>query len=144
MAKTKSCCETGTDLSSTADAIMAVAVLALSSDGKLSAREFTAVTLMASQSPLFRDAEDIRDCVASVAETVARLGREDALAQAVELLSPRMRETAYAWAVQTVLADAKVLPNEHKFLSCLRKALGLHGILAGKIAAVVAILNRVK
>ncbi len=53
-----------------------------------------------------------------------------------------MAETAYAWMAQIILADGKQSPEELRFLDDIRKPLGLHGALAGKIRAVVAILNR--
>jgi len=43
-----------------------------------------------------------------------------------------------------VIADRKAVPSEHKYLSTVRQALGVHGVLAGKINAVVGIINRAK
>jgi hypothetical protein len=63
---------------------------------------------------------------------------------AIEVLSPPLRETAYAWACEMIQSDLVVSQEEHTYLDLLVKKTGIHGELAGKIAAVVAILNRKK
>ena len=131
-------------LKSPADAVMAICVLALASDGKLGKRELAGMDHMLITSPLFTNVKSARDYAACVAEAVSKKGRAEVITEAAALLSAPLAETAYAWAVQMALADGKTVSPEHKFLSGIRKALGIHGVLAGKINAVVAILNRAK
>lgn len=127
-----------------ADALMAVAILAVSSDGKLNDREIDNLKGVLVSSPLFGKVEDAGEYMGCIASAIADKGRDTVLERAAELLSPSLRETAYAWAVYMVATDRKVVAPEHKFLEALRRALGLHGVLAGKINAVVPMLNRVK
>lgn len=148
MKKTNTCgCACGgaqKSLGSPADAVMALCVLALASDGKVGKRELERMDQLLIMSPLFTGVKSARDYAACVAEAVEGKGRAEVISEAAALLSARLSETAYAWAVQMVLADSKTVPTEHKFLSEIRKALGIHGVLAGKINAVTAILNRAK
>ena len=148
MKKTRTCgCACGgtqKSLDSAADAVMALCVLALASDGKLGKPELERMDQMLIMSPIFTGVKSARDYAACVAEAVEGKGRAEVIAEAAALLSARLSETAYAWAVQMVLADSKIVSPEHKFLSEIRKALGIHGVLAGKINAVTAILNRSK
>lgn len=127
-----------------ADAVMAVAIMAVSVDGKLDKREVETLEVVLSTNPLFAKVRDVREYMGCIAASIAGRGSGAILAEAARLLSPALRETAYAWAVYMIAADGKVVKPEHKFLAALRKALGLHGVLAGKINAVVPMLNRAK
>ncbi len=131
-------------LTSPADAVMALCVLALASDGKLDKRELERVDQMIVMSPLFAGVKSAREYAVCIADAVAEKGRGEMIAEAAALLPDRLAETAYAWAAQMVMADGKVVSPEHRFLSEIRKALGVHGVLAGKINAVTAIMNRTK
>jgi hypothetical protein len=127
-----------------ADAIMAVAIMAVSADGKLKDKEIDDLKGVLVSSPLFEEVENAGDYMGCIASAIADKGRDAVLETAAGLLTPGLRETAYAWAVYMVAADRKVVTPEHRFLEALRKKLGLHGVLAGKINAVVPMLNRVK
>ncbi|HAF96396.1 MAG: hypothetical protein A2X34_10640 [Elusimicrobia bacterium GWC2_51_8] len=131
-------------LKSPADAVMAICVLALAIDGKVGKRELERMDHMLIMSPLFTGVKSAREYAACVAEAVSGKGRDEVIAEAAALLPARLAETAYAWAAQMALADGKVVSPEHKFLSEIRKELGIHGVLAGKINAVSAILNRAR
>jgi hypothetical protein len=69
-------------------------------------------------------------------------GSADSVAQAVAALSPRLRETAYAVAVEMAYCDRKQKQQEHAFLQALKTQLGINGQLAGKIKAITAIRMR--
>ncbi len=127
-----------------ADAVMAVSIMAISSDGKLGKKEVAALDNMAVASPLYAKISDAREYMGCIASVIYDKGRFESLLEAKKVLSPQMRETAYAWAVQMVMADEKIVKPEHIFLSELRRIMGIHGAFAGKINAVVSILNRVK
>ena len=131
-------------LNSPADAAMALCVMAMASDGKLEKNELSRIDQMIALSPLFDGVRNARDYAACIAETISEKGRITVIEEAAELLPGRLAETAYAWAASMVMADGKVVSPEHKFLSSIRKALGVHGVLAGKINAVVAMLNRAR
>ncbi len=127
-----------------ADAIMAVAILAVSADGKLKQKETDYLKGLVASSPLFGEVEDAGEYMGCVAAAIVDKGRDLVLERAADLLTPSLRQTAYAWAVYMVAADRKVVSPEHRFLETLRRKLGLHGVLAGKINAVVPMLIRVK
>ncbi|HOI41708.1 MAG TPA: tellurite resistance TerB family protein [Elusimicrobiales bacterium] len=129
-------------LTSPADAIMALCVMAMASDGKLAKNELARIDQMIAMNPLFDGVMNARDYAACISETIAEKGRASVIEEAAGLLPARLAETGYAWAAHMVMADGKAVSPEHKFLSSIRKALGVHGVLAGKINAVVAILNR--
>ena len=125
-----------------ADAIMAVAVLAVSSDGKLVKKEMDSLRGILNANPLFEKVEDSIDYMGHVASVIAENERDVVLDRAAELLNPSLRETAYAWAVYMVASDRKFVSSEHGFLEVLRKKFGIHGMLVGKIKAVVPMLIR--
>lgn len=127
-----------------ADALMAVAILAISSDGKLDDRELSLLERATASNKLFSGVKKPRDYMGCIAAAIVDKGRDAVLAEAAALLSPSLREAAYAWAVCMVSADGKTVPPEHRFLSVLRREMKLHGVLAGKINAVIPMLNRSK
>lgn len=127
-----------------ADAVMAVAIMGVSADGRLKDREIDSLKSVLVSSPLFEEVGDAGEYMGCIAAAIADKGRDAVLEEAAALLTPGLRETAYAWAVYMVAADRKVVTAEHRFLGALRKKLGLHGVLAGKINAVVPMLNRIK
>jgi len=131
-------------LRSTADAVMAAAVCAMRTDGKLSVKEISWLRMLAYQSPLYEVTDDIDDYIIRISRSVIAGGEDAVLDRVAELLSPRMRETAYAWALEIVHADGKVVPLEHSFLSAFRAKLGIHGELAGKLNAAAAIRHRTR
>ena len=92
--------------------------------------------------PLFEKVEDSIDYMGHVASVIAENERDVVLDRAAELLNPSLRETAYAWAVYMVASDRKFVSSEHGFLEVLRKKFGIHGMLVGKIKAVVPMLIR--
>jgi len=127
-----------------ADAVMAVAVLAAGADGKPDERELSGLERALFASPVFAKVKNPVKYRCAIAAAIACKGREATLIEATGLLSPGLRETAYAWATYVIAADRKTVSPEHKFLSLLRRRFGIHGELAGKINAVVSMLHRAK
>ncbi|MBP7864781.1 MAG: hypothetical protein KA419_02440 [Acidobacteria bacterium] len=123
---------------------MAVAILAVSSDGKLAKREMDGLKSILVSSELFRKVEDPGEYIRHIASSLIEKEYDDVLDAVTALLSPSLRETAYAWAVYMVAVDRKQVGPEHFFLEKLRKKLGIHVALAGKIKAVVPMLIRTK
>ena len=131
-------------LSTPADAIMAVAILAVASDGKLKKKEIDNLKEILISNPLFDKVEDAGEYMGCIAAAIVAEGRDSVLEASADLLSRSLRETAYAWAVYMVATDRKFVKPEHRLLEALRKKLGLHGELAGKINAVIPMLGRIK
>lgn len=131
-------------LATPADAVLAIAIMTVLADGKLHRREMDFLKNMLFTSPLFDKVPQADMYLRGVAAAIAEAGRDKALEQAAALLGPTLRETAYAWAVYQVVADGKFVPDEYAFLALLKKKLGLHGALCGKIKAVIPMLVRVR
>ncbi len=135
--------EAGRVLATSADAVLAIAMLTVLTDRKLHKKEAAFLKSMLGASPLFRSVADADSYISHIAVIIADTGADAVLDNAVRMLNASLRETAYAWAVCLVASDGKFVPAEHAFLGMLKKKLGLHGVLAGKIKAVVPMLVRV-
>lgn len=57
-------------------------------------------------------------------------------------LSPPLRETAFVWAVEMILADREAEQSERDFLRYLARTFELPGATASKIIDVTVIRNR--
>ncbi len=125
-----------------AQALMSVAVMAASSDGRLKPRELQRLRLLAHEHALFARVESADEFISERAEHLKAFGRESVLSGCRAALSPRLRETAYAWAVRIVQDDASHHQKEHAFLRELGAVFGVPGPLAAKIRAVSAVLRR--
>ena len=123
---------------------MAIALSAVASDGKLNKPEVEKLRMMPFLCPLFKDVEYVDPYILAVARFVGTNDTQKVLEASAKVLTPSLKETAFAWAVQMVHADGKVVPQEHKLLNQIIQALGLNGELAGKIRAIVPMLSRTK
>ncbi|MDP3541810.1 MAG: tellurite resistance TerB family protein [Elusimicrobiota bacterium] len=124
-------------------AVMSVGAMAAAADGRWSKREIERLRMMAYLQPLFRDVRSVDAFIADRATDLRALGAPDLLETCREALTPRLRETAYAWAVELVQADGSVAVEEHDFLQTLAATFSIPGALARKIQAVSAIRRRV-
>ena len=102
-----------------------------------------AVLAMAGLHPLFRDTANSADRFIGqrFADLRAR-GRVALVEETHRALSPRLRETAYAWVAELVCADGSVTAKERAFLDDLARRFEVPGPLARKIQAVIAIMRR--
>lgn len=126
-----------------AQALMAVAVMAAESDGKIAQRELGRLRSMFHEHGLFAPVEHADTFISDRMSDIRRHGRDFTLDACGRALSPRMRETAYAWAVSVVQSDGGHHQTEHAFLNVLSRRFRIAGPLAAKIRAVVAIFRRV-
>lgn len=124
------------------DAIAVISMCAMQADERIKPVELRKLATLITLSPLYRHIEDPAAYISELNREFSGADIEKILDRAIESLSPQLCETAYAWACEIVSADLGASQEEHACLSLLVKKLGLHGELAGKIAAVVAILNR--
>ncbi len=123
-------------------AVMSVAVLAMASDGHWSKREIERLRMMAYLQPLFRDIPSVEKFIGSRAADLRTVGPKVMLEDCRKALTPRMRETAYAWAVELVHVDGVVLSKEHDFLQDLATKFAIPGPLARKLQTAAAIRRR--
>ncbi|MEQ1917840.1 MAG: tellurite resistance TerB family protein [Elusimicrobiota bacterium] len=127
---------------SPAMAVMSVAVLAMASDGRWKKQEIESLRAMAYQQPLFRDIPSVEKFIGSRTADLRAVGAKVLLEDCRKALTPRMRETAYAWAVELIQADASVVAEEHAFLQELAAKFEIPGALARMLLAAAAIGRR--
>ncbi len=123
-------------------AVMSVAVLATAADGRWSKKEIERLRMMAYLQPLFHDIPSVEAFIASRAADLRAVGPKVMLEDCRKALTPRMRETAYAWAVELVQSDGAVVTAEHKFLQELAAKFSIPGPLARKLQTAAAIRRR--
>lgn len=123
-------------------AVMSVAVLATAVDGRWSKKEIERLRMMAYLHPLFRDISSVERFIGSRVQDLRAVGPKVLLEDCRKALTPRMRETAYAWAVELVQADGAVVAAEHRFLRELAAKFVIPGPLARKLQAAAAIRRR--
>ena len=126
-----------------AEALMTVAVLAMDADGCYAFSEMQRLRAMSWLHPLFLDTEASVDHFIGLRFSDLRArGRAALLEDSRLALSPRLRETAYAWAAELAHADGSVNGKEHDFLGELARRFAVPGPLARKVQAVTAIRRR--
>lgn len=123
-------------------AVMSVAVLATSADGHWSNKEIERLRMMAYLQPMFQDVHSVDDFIGNCAENLSLVGPKVLLEDCRKALTPRLRETAYAWAVDLVQSDGAVVAKEHDFLQELAAKFAIPGPLARKIQTAAAIRRR--
>jgi uncharacterized tellurite resistance protein B-like protein len=123
-------------------ALTVIALAATRADDSLHPEELALLRMFLYQNRMYRRVEDVDRYIERWADFLQETGSAEAVAQAAAALPPRLRETAYAVAVEIVYSDHKQKQPEHSFLQALRAQLGINGQLAGKIQAVSAIRMR--
>lgn len=130
------------DLTDEAQAVLIAAILAVRVDGRLETAELARLRSMFHLSPLFSRVEDVDATIQDAAAPLAGRGESEILEDLAATLPRHLAETAYAWAAALVRSDGIVVREEHAYLDRLRRALHVDGRLAGKIKAVLEILDR--
>lgn len=127
------------------DALAVVALGAAASDGSVSSEERLRFVALALGSPLFpNDIEDIIAEATRLAHYVSKLGVEKVIKTAESSLSAALKETAFSWAVDIVVADGWLDEKERKYLEMVVSAFGIDKDVAKKIVEVTKIRNRVQ
>lgn len=121
---------------STQKALIYVMVTMSGVEGRINATELREIRLVVSTLPIFRDFDEAR--LTAVAQECAEMLQEPEGLQAVlglvrDQLSPKLRETAYALAVEVAAADLAVGKEELRFLAMLRDALGLDKLVTAAL-----------
>jgi tellurite resistance protein len=123
-------------------AVMSVAVLAASADRHWTMKEVERLRLMAHMQPLFRDIASVEGIISSCASGLRVVGSNALMEECRKALTPRLRETAYAWAVEVAHSDGGLAVEEHSFLQELAVKFAIPGPLARKLQAACAIRRR--
>jgi tellurite resistance protein len=113
---------------STEQALIYVMVMITGVEGKVKPEELAEMELLLRTLPVFKDFDRVR--LATVAQECSDIlqekeGLETVLGLVKDQLPVRLRETAYALAVDVAAVDLAVGKEELRFLAILRDALGL-------------------
>ncbi len=107
-------------------AIMAIVIAAIKADGHISSEEVQRLRAMCALSPIFASNSSDQDTAnIQFADTMTDQLGAAAVAKAAAVLSPALRETAFAFATDMVLADGVLGPSEERFVDELAKKLEL-------------------
>ena len=121
---------------STEQALIYAMVTMSGVDGKINAVEMAEIRQLVQTLPIFRDFDEHR--LITVAQEAGDILQEtEGLAAVLGLikgaLSPRLRETAYALAVEIAASDLAVGREELRFLAMLRDTLELDKLVTAAI-----------
>ena len=124
-------------------AVMTIVISAVAADGEVDAEEVARMRTMCARSPIFCDnSEQQDDRLIDFALGAMRQLGGDAVARAAAVLTQPLRETAFAFAVEVVLADGTVGAQEEAFIDRLTNLLEIDDGLARAVIAVTAIRAR--
>jgi uncharacterized tellurite resistance protein B-like protein len=127
----------------TQQALMTIVIAAVMADGEVADEEITRVRSMCMLSPLFASNSAEQDlAVIKFAVNVTSQMGEQAIVSAAEVLSPELRETAFAFACDMVLADGIVGHSEEAFLNVLMHRLGVSEHAGRSIVWTTLVRNR--
>jgi tellurite resistance protein len=121
---------------STEQALIYTMVTMSGVEGKVNAIELAEIRQLVQTLPIFRDFDEHR--LMMVAQEAGEILQENEGLNAIlglvkQALSPRLRETAYALAVEVAASDLAVGKEELRFLAMLRDALGLDKLVTAAI-----------
>jgi tellurite resistance protein len=121
---------------STEQALIYVMVMITGVEGKVKPEELAEMELLLRTMPVFKDFDRLR--LATVAQECSDIlqekeGLQTVLGLVKEQLPARLRETAYALAVEVAAVDLAVGKEELRFLAILRDALGLDKLTTAAI-----------
>lgn len=105
-------------------------------EGKINAIELAEIRQLVQTLPIFRDFDEHR--LVTVAQEAGEIlqdkeGLSAILGLVRDALSPKLRETAYALAVEVAASDLAVGKEELRFLAMLRDALGLDKLVTAAL-----------
>ena len=121
---------------STHHALIYVMVTIAAVEGHLGDRELKAIGRIVKQLPVFRsfDAGKLTHVAQECGEILQdKEGLEAVFGLAAEALTPKLRETAYALAVEIAASDLAVGKEELRFLAMLRDHLGLDKLVTAAL-----------
>ena len=124
-------------------AIMTIVIAAIKADGNVSDEEVGRLRSMCVRSPIFAaNSKEEDEAVIDFALNVSDQLGLDAVKKAAEALKPELQETAFAFAVEMILADGMVGDKEEAFISQLAGLLGVSEELGRAVIIVTMIRAR--
>ena len=121
---------------STEQALIYTMVTMSGVEGKVNAIELAEIRQLVQTLPIFRDFDEHR--LVTVAQEAGEILQDSEGLRAIlglvrDALSPKLRETAYALAVEVAASDLAVGKEELRFLAMLRDALSLDKLVTAAI-----------
>ena len=121
---------------STEQALIYIMVTMSGVEGKINATELKEIGRVVKSLPIFKNFDTAR--LTTVAQECGEMLQEPeglmaVLGLARDQLSPKLRETAYALAVEVAAADLAVGKEELRFLAILRDTLGLDKLVTAAL-----------
>jgi tellurite resistance protein len=121
---------------STAQALIYTMVTMSGVEGKVNAIELAEIRQLVQTLPVFGDFDEKR--LLTVAQEAGEIlqdteGLKAILGLIADALAPKLRETAYALAVEVAASDLAVGREELRFLAMLRDALGLDKLVTAAL-----------
>jgi tellurite resistance protein len=121
---------------STEQALIYTMVTMSGVEGRINTTELQEIGHIVKHLPVFRHFDEAR--LTTVAQEVGEIlqekeGLNAVLGLVAEALSPKLRETAYALAVEVAASDLAVGKEELRFLAILRDRLGLDKLVTSAI-----------
>ncbi|MGE3627963.1 MAG: tellurite resistance TerB family protein [Hyphomicrobiales bacterium] len=118
------------------EALIYIMVTMSAVDRKMTDQELSSIGDMVSKLPVFQDFET--DTLVKVAEACGEVlssegGLDKVLTRVSRALPPKLRETAYALAVEIAAADLDVQPEEMRLLELLAEQLNLDRLITAAI-----------
>lgn len=130
--------------SENAEAFAGLALASIAADRQILASELTYLQIVFSRMRLFEgwSAEQHTELFDRLHGILEQEGLNALLEKSIQSLAPKFYQTAFAIAVDLVLADGVVNEDEKDFLYDLQQRLQIHETLAMQIIEVIVIKNR--
>lgn len=126
-----------------AEAFAAICLVAIASDGYLSASEEADMKIRLSRMRLFKDSHSSLDRMKDyLVGALKKHGPNEVIKSAKAALPPNLAATAFTIAVDLVFSDGSVSPEEQAFIDDLRRILAIPDRLALKIVEVMTIKHQ--
>lgn len=123
--------------------VMTIVMAALMADGEVSNDEVSGLRSMCMRSPIFAsNSKEEDNAVINFAFDVTKEYGFESVSKAAAKLKPELRETAFAFAIEVVLADGIVGKDEEIFVGKLAQELGIDERLAKAMIEVTLIRAR--
>lgn len=125
-------------------AIMTIVIGAIMADGEAEDEEMSRMRMMCSLSPIFARNSVAQDnaVIDFVLRALRQLDWDDLIPRAAAALSPELRETAFAFACDMLMADGVVGRAEESYLEDLARRLSIQDSTANAVVEVTVIRNR--
>jgi tellurite resistance protein len=122
----------------------AIMLAVVAADGDISDEESEDFVARLNRMRLFTDGsgDQTRSVIEKVFRIKSRGGVEALVEKGAPALTPELRETAFAVAVDMAFADGSIEPAEEKMLEKLQAALGIPDDMASAVVDVMVIKNR--